>query len=382
MKKTSAQNLVIVIFFGVLLAGVSLWSILMPDRDFSETEKRQLKTMPALTADSLLTHQQDEKFSQKYETYVSDQFILRNEFVSIKNSFERLLGKKDINGVYLGADGYLFDKTETLNEKQFRQNASFVDHFLTQIKENENVDHTIFTLVPDSGHILDEKLPAHNSHYDFLSTMDEPLANSSLEYCSLYYALEAHSSEEIYYRTDHHWSSLGAYYAYAALCQQLDLTPLPLSDYQSTTVSTDFKGTYANKINLPLDADSIVRYDLPNGSECIRRTDSNHFQGLYDESALDGSDQYNYFLGGNLPYLEIETGIDNGKTLVVIKDSYAHSLIPFFTQHYETIYCIDLRYFKESPRELCTQNKQTDVLILYQSTNFSNDQSLFRLMAK
>lgn len=376
------QSKIITCIFATLLFAMTLLSIFLPDRTYSPSEKRMLESMPALTLDSLLTRDQEKKFTQKYENYVADQFLLRDTFVSGKSLTERLLGKRDIGGIYLGEDNYLFSKETEIDIARLKQNLSCVQLFFNELRNIPSVQNSAFTLIPDSSHILSDKLPSFAQIYDFQSVQAVCLSNPELNYVDTYATLTEHNTEYIYYRNDHHWTTLGAYYGYTALSNTLKYTPNSYGSYSLEEVSNDFKGTYASKTKLPVVYDTITKHEPLGALSITMEMPQNTVNTLYDDSALKGEDKYNYFLFGNQSYNRIQTGIKNGRHLLVVKDSYAHSLIPFLCSHYESVLAIDLRHNRDSALELCRENGITDVLILYQATNFSKDSSVLQLTLK
>ena len=197
----------------------------------------------------------------------------------------------------------------------------------------------------------------------------------------VYAALKEHADEEIYYRTDHHWTSLGTYYGFLAWADAVDRFPYPYAVDKMETVSEDFKGTLHSKINLDMTEDSIqifpetklrpikVSYDY------VKETDT-----LYESKYLTTKNQYGYFLDDNHGFVEIDTDYKNGRTLFVIKDSYANSMIPLLTTHYEKIYVIDLRYFNGKLfdfMKICEPEEGMDVLLLYNCIHFLEDFKYF-----
>ena len=379
MKQTSLYAKIVVTVFLVLLFAMTLISVFIPDKDYSEREKRPLQTMPSFTLDSLLTRNQSMKFTQKYEDYVADQFLLRNSFVSLKNNAELMLGKRDMNGIYIGNEGYLFSKETEYDNARLQANLSAVSTFINNASNAADLENIAVTLVPDSSHILTEKLPSHASVYDYDKLQETASLALKDAYVSIKDNLVSHKEEDIYYKTDHHWTTLGAFYGYQSIAAKLGFSANDLSDYDSQIVSDHFIGTYASKVNLELTGDSITRYDSKTGKVQSVELDDKKFDSIYDENALQTADQYNYFLYGNYPLTKITTSTENGRTLLVIKDSYAHSIIPFLCDHYETILCVDLRHFRESTLKLCEDENVTDLLILYQATNFCKDSSLIQL---
>ncbi len=378
MNQRRASILLNTVFL-TLLGAIALFSVLLPDRAYSDTERRTLQTMPEFSLKALTTRNQNEKFSQKYEEYVADQFLFRDGFVTLKNQTEILLGKKDFGGVWLGDDDYLFSKDTEIDEDNLEQNLKIIASFIQNNETNHPLRNIAVTLIPDSAHIYPEKLPAFASAYDFNVVQSAASKILTTRYVDVFDTLSSNKDEDLYYRTDHHWTSSGAYYAYAALADSLNYSANPLSSYQTKKVSKNFRGTLASKVNLPTAADTITQFSLSDSLTCTLKTEDGTQTSIYDVQALEGTDQYNYFLGGVKAYHKIETNVNNGRRLLILKDSYAHSLVPFLCDHYESILLIDLRYFTDDVSELLKTENITDLLILYQATNFATDTSLLLL---
>lgn len=336
------------------------------DRVYSETEMRLLSEKPDYDWESMLSGE----YAGEYEDYITDQFPGRDKLVKIKMRTDILSGRKEIDGVYIGEDGYLIEKhspeaytTELENEKLA---------LLDGLVEEWNAK---IMLVPTADNILSDKMPAYAQYYDeeaFLERVKERVGEHN--YIDVYSVLSAHSDEEIYYRTDHHWTTLGAYYGYQAWTQGTSSFKFPYDIENMTTVSNDFQGTMYSKLPVVSTVDEIkifpatafrevsVMYDLE------ETTDT-----LYEDSYLQGKNQYGYFLDDNHAFTKIETDYHNGRTLFVIKDSYADSFIPLLQPHYETIYAVDLRYYNGLLFKLmdeCEPRGGMDVLVLYNCAEF------------
>lgn len=201
---------------------------------------------------------------------------------------------------------------------------------------------------------------------------------SSVVFCDPTTALRAAPDRQtLYYRTDHHWTSYGAYITYVAWAKAVGLEPLSADAYDPKVVATDFLGTLASKANLPwLLPDTMTMWE-PKATSLytVQADNKSPMTGLYDVSALSGRDKYTYFLGGNHALTTINTGVKNGRTLLLIKDSYAHSFVPFLTAHYETIWMIDPRYFKEDIFSWIEAHDVQDTLVLYNAATFAEDRA-------
>jgi len=336
------------------------------DRLYSETENRLLAVRPVASRESIFSGE----FAKDYETYVTDQFVGRDKWIGIKTRMDILLQKKEINGVYLGSDGYLIEQhlPEDYSELLVAKRTALLQKLV------EQWDATVM-LVPTADNILTDKMPANAPYYDqaeLLEMIAEQVGDS--HYVDVYGSLRAHAEEEIYYRTDHHWTSLGAYYGYLAWAENRGEDPFAYRLNAMAVASEDFLGTLHSKTNLDRKGDTIryfastekrpitVTYDFQ------RETDT-----FYEESYLETKNQYGFFLDDNHAFIQIDTSYRNGKTLFVIKDSYANSMIPLLTPHYQRIYVVDLRYYNGRLSALMKQmepEEGMDVLVLYNCIHF------------
>ena len=233
-------------------------------------------------------------------------------------------------------------------------------------------------LVPTADNILTDKLPAYAPYYDQTRLLRQVKSQVGPEhYVDVYSVLREHAGEEIYYRTDHHWTSLGAYYGYLAWAEKVGKEPFAYQISNMVTVSEDFLGTLHSRINLDWRKDSI---------QYFRETDQQSVQVVYDlqnqkdscyePAYLETKNQYGFFLDDNHAFIEIGTDYRNGKTLFVIKDSYANCFVPLLLPYYEKIYVLDLRYFNGRLfrfMESYEPEEGMDVLVLYNCIHFLED---------
>lgn len=336
------------------------------DRLYSETENRLLASRPMMSRESIFSG----TYAEDYEAYVTDQFVSRDKWIGIKTQMDILLQKKEINGVYLGEDGYLIeqhlpeDYSEILAAKKTALLQVLVDEW----------DATVM-LVPTADNILTDKMPANAPCYDQAALLEQIAAQvGEGHYVDVYGSLKAHMEEDIYYRSDHHWTSLGAYYGYLAWAESRGEAPYAYRTNAMTVVSEDFLGTLHSKTNLDREGDVIQYF---RGTEKRPVTVTYDFDRVtdtfYERSYLNTKNQYGFFLDDNHAFIQIDTSYWNGKTLFVIKDSYANSLIPLLTPHYERIYVVDLRYYNGRLSALMKQMEPEggmDVLVLYNCIHF------------
>ena len=192
--------------------------------------------------------------------------------------------------------------------------------------------------------------------------------------------LESHSAEEIYYRTDHHWTSLGAFYGAQTILKAMDLEELDLSDYMPKTVSNSFLGTNYSSANDPrVSPDSICIYVPEDGKTVISNFTGREEPGrLYIPDKLDTKNQYAYFLGGNQPLCLIRSQA-TGPKILVIRDSYADCLAPFLAERFGEVHLFDLRYNRLSPTEYIREHDIDVVLVLYSIETYFTDENQFLL---
>lgn len=221
------------LFCGFLTLVLAL-HLLTPDKNFSQVENRYLRGFPALTFESVTSG----KFMPDFETYTTDQFPGRDGWVAAKAMLERLSGKRENNGAYFGQYDTLINRVDTPSQDILDQITKYLNALCA------NVDtHVSLGIIPTAAAVWSARLPAGALTADERTLIDSLYRNTDAMPIGLYEVLDAHRDEEIYYRTDHHWTSLGAYYAYQELSHFLGTACPPLSQYEKTTVSRDFYGT-------------------------------------------------------------------------------------------------------------------------------------------
>ena len=368
MKKRELPPLIAI---AVILLGLSLATLLLPDREFSPNENRYLQQAPRLTADRILSG----RFTEEAEKYESDQVALRDMWMGTASVLQRAGGQQDINGVYLGKDGYYFAKLteDEFDQTQYEKNLQAVQSFFDS---HSDLDCRVL-MAPTPSEILPELLPANAPMYD-AAARHAQLAETVGEERVIDVHEALSRCREPYYRTDHHWTTEGAYAAYAVWCQTTGRQMRP--NMYSVDATNEFRGTLYSKVLLPDSAYDTIY--LPQNAE-IRSMDCDGTvtDSLYDMSKLEEKDKYAVFMGGNWAKVTIDTGTENGRHLLLVKDSFANSFVPFLTTHFETITMVDLRYFSDSLEELTEQQGITDVLVLYELSNFAADRNIFKMKA-
>ena len=359
------------VIFMALLLGLAGKEALSHQRTYSAIEKRELQTRPEISTKHIL----DGSFQKKYESYLRDQFPERDHWVLFQTDVELFMGKKEIRNVYIGKNNYLLEHytTEEFDPQQISKNLQALEQFVEKAKQNADV-HVM--MVPTKSWVLREKLPAFAPHYNeqkFYDALQQKLGEENV-LIFVEPELDAHKEEEIYYRTDHHWTTLGAWYGYEQYTKSVggDLQRAQ-EKRKFRCISKDFYGTTYAKINYARQADKIQIYEPADTLHVVYNMGEKKTDTLYDFSFLKTADQYSVFTGGNQAVLEITGGIKNGKTLLLIKDSFANSILPFLAEDYEKLVVVDLRQLNVSGNQLLEMFSPTDVLILYNSAQFAQD---------
>lgn len=378
-KKKRWQPFVTVVVFCLLIFGFTAATILTPSLEFSETENRVLARMPKMEIDAILSGD----FEADYEEYLTDQFVLRNQWISLKTSVERLLLKRESKDIYFAEDGYLIEKhTGVFTTQMAERNITALAEFVRQYEEQFGTEHISVLIVPNAVDILQDKLPPlaeSSGGNDYL----EQIAGSLPE--GVWFdgasVLRQHKDEEIYYRTDHHWKTLGAFYMYQAWAEKQGYAIPELTDYAIQTVTDCFEGTVQSKLGIQTEGDTIELFSLINEpvytvyKESTEKTENS----LYDYAALNIKDKYAVYFGGNEPFLQIRTKAPNGRKILVIKDSYANCFIPFMLGEFQEIDVLDLRYTNQRLSGVIAEGGYTDILILYNVSGFAEDMSISKL---
>lgn len=371
-KRYYEVSAVLFILFLILIVGAN---IITKDRTFSESENRMLATKPKFTIDRLL----EGRFTSKFEDYVVDQFVGRDFFTDVKMKMDKLLGKKESNGVFLGDDGYLIENFAKPNEEAVSENLQAINNFATKYKDVKQY----MLISPTAVSILKDKLPMDAPVIDqesYLQSYKEKLSQS-ITFVDNYNTLKEHSKENIFYKTDHHWTSIGARYSYDELAKAMELKETPDNYYESILVSDDFFGALSSKSGYDVKEGDRVEVFIPSDKDAETVVvnyveEQEKTATLYSSEALSQKDNYEVFLKGNHPLVKIRTNAANNKTLLIFKDSYANSFIPFLVKDFSNIIVVDPRYYYEDIDKLIEQEEVSEVLYLYNANTFFNDTSL------
>lgn len=394
------SKLMIAIFTVITLA-IPIATAVLPKQERSENENRTLEKFPDLInhtkmdkAENLgdvlsavrwdfITTREEDSWMDKLELYFSDHLVGREEWVRAKNEIETLAGKKEINGVYTLDNQMIqvFKETdaETVQKSINAMNAFAANHPDMQCS---------LMLAPTAQELFSSKIPSYAGYLSEKSFIDDVYKQmNGVTTVDCLSFLSGHESDYVFYRTDHHWTSLGAYYAYCAAAKTLGYSSYGLDSFNIETASSSFRGTlYSKTLDNSITPDSIDYYHLASGEPKIKMTindgrKTTEYDSLYVRSYLDVKDKYSSFTGSNSPIVTIETDIDNGKNLLLVKDSYAHSLVPFLSKHYSKITMVDMRYINTDLNAFIDVSEYQQTMFMFNVVSFSTDLHLKKIQA-
>ena len=389
MKKENIYKILLIGLFALISITVPVATIIssaqLPENAFSENENRYLEKMPEFNFDTVT----DKSFMTKFENFFADRIVMREQWIGLMNDFDRLLGKKEIKGIFT-EDGRMMQswRTSDYSADSVSKNLSAMESFAQKYPKMK----MYFMLAPNAQEIYSDTLPANCGAADqkqFIKNCYDSLP--SLTNIDVYSGLLAAKNEYIYYRTDHHWTSYGAYIGYKAAASAMKFTAYNEDKFSVEHASNEFRGTlYSKTLDNSITPDTIDIYALANNEPQVKvsvyksgaEPDST-YASLYFREFLDVKDKYSTFLGQNVPRIDIDSDIpqENDKgSLLIFKDSYAHSLIPFLAKNYSHITVLDLRYINSDLSNIGVNLKDYEnILFMYNVITFSQDTNVKKL---
>ena len=361
------------VFFGVwLLAG--LFTVLKTHRSYSRLENRQLARLEAPTLSAVA----DGSFAAAVSSWFADQFPCRDACITVNSAMKRLLGEREIKGVYMGGEKQLFLIPDTPDEAAMEKNLAAIDAFS---KRNEAID-SYLCLVPNAIFVQKDKLPSNAPAPDQRAQIGK--AYGMLEHTAtidVFPALSEKKDDYIYYRSDHHWTGLGAQTAFYPIAGAMGIDA-PITDYEVCPVTDEFSGTLSKKAGRCDVRDRIDIY-LPETDEVYNVEyvgEEKKTGSMYEKEALSSADPYTVFFGGNHGRVDIRTTVQNGRKLLVFKDSYFNTLAQFMWPYFEKVVIVDPRYYYAYAGSIVRQEGITDILYIYNADTFGTDQNLYAVL--
>ena len=364
----------IFLFFLIIAFAFNLFS---KDKKYSESENRMLAQKPEFSMANLACG----KYMKDMEDYVTDQFFIRDKWINLKVLEDLALGKRESNGVYIGKKDHLMEIPTAPNQKALDNNLDAISNFSASHPDI----NTVMTLIPNAAYVYNHLVPRNAPVRDQEADIKyvQSAVGTSLNFVDLTKTMTSHKDEEIYYKTDHHWTTLGAKYAFDALSTALGIDS-PTQEYTIYPVTHSFQGTLTSKSGYDKGKDTIELYIPQNvNTDCLVNfvDEGKRTASMYESAALENKDKYEVFFGGNHSRVDISTPMEGKKNLLLFKDSYANCFIPFLVPYYRNIIVIDPRYYYDNIESLITDNEITDILFLYNVNTFLGDTSLGDVLA-
>ena len=379
-KRPSArylQHKITAICAAVIMGVIAVGSLVLPDRAFSDEENRTLAQAPKLSSASL----QSGTFFSDLSTYLQDQIAGRDMWMRLKVTETRMSGMKESGDVFLGKNGYLLEKPAVPDQAKIDRSIEQIRAFVQQYPDL----NMVMTLVPCAAAVFPDLLPDGAPVHDQLSDIGY-VRNKLVDvipFIEMQTAFRNDSINQIYYRTDHHWTSRGALDAFQAIRWELGIDSAEY--FVPMTVSMDFEGTLASRSGSHVQKDTVEIY-RPENEDYQYYTyypdTQERIPSIFVTEKLEEKDKYQVFFGGNHPVLTVRTTVDNGRSLLIFKDSYANSFVQFLLPYYERIVLVDPRYYYEDIKTLISSEAITDVLFLYSMNTFAADGSLADVLSQ
>ncbi|WP_178006524.1 DHHW family protein [Mediterraneibacter sp.] len=372
-RKGQIESLIGKIFILSLFL-ILIVNLIVPTKEKSEEENRMLEKKPKATVSSIISGD----YMEQWEKYASDQFFGRNFWRKIKVNADKIAGAKEENGVFIGKNGQLLEDIAVPDNEQLEANTNAVKNFA---QTYSNIPTTVM-LVPDAACILSSRLPAFATVEDQrqMFGMVERNLGDTVNWVDTVSIMNKHKTEKLYYKTDHHWTTQGAFFVFKEAAPLFGIEGDVSDDYVSYTVTDSFNGVLASKSGVGLDEkEKIDIYAPTDGDDDVIVNYVNETKkttSLYDSSKLETRDKYGVFLGGNTSVIDIKTVSTSKKRLLVVKDSFADCFIPFLTPHYREIVVVDPRYYTGTMKEIMDTYRITDALILYSGNTFFTDNNI------
>lgn len=362
------------VVFLIFIYGMALWFLFSPKTDYSSSEKRYLQKFPDTNVEKVLSGE----FGSEFETFFADQFPQRNTWVGL-NAYTALAeGNNGASGVYNCKNGYLINKPVSTDNNLDKNVGAVVDFAKT-------IDApTTVLLVPSTGYIADDVLPTFHDKYnddEDISKISSTLSKEKIGFVDLRerFKSEYKNGSQLYYKTDHHWTTKGAYTGYQELCKALGITPIDDSTLKKDSYPDFYGTTYSSSGFWLTPPDNIEIWSNPKNSDkniSVKITEGANVKtsgSMYFTDHLKEDDKYPVFIDGNHALTEItNTNAKNG-TILLIKDSFSHSLAPFLAENYSKVVLVDLRYYKESVSQLVSAYNPEQVVVLYGIDNLATD---------
>lgn len=349
--------------------------------------------MPEFSLESL----REGQYLKEFDEYFADTFIFRETFVKVSKTVHAHRGVKNDDNIKLItnrddiAQNNDLDKVDVDVENEgpvtilFKDNRALTLHkfypekakryaeAINSFTSNADEDIKVYSmLIPDQiEFIKDKKYKKLSDPQDFTLEYINMHLSDNIEFINVYDSIANNSDKYLYFKTDHHWTALGAYYGYVGFIKQLGEDPIDLTMYKVINIE-NFLGTrYALNEELADNPDTVqvfIHPDLESFEYYVYNSETHEYVStdLFDMSFLDGEkgSKYGIFLGGDTPLSKIISHDKNGRKILIIKDSYGNAFAPFLAPHFEEVYIVDPRHFDMNIFSLIENNDINEVLFL------------------
>lgn len=360
------KNFLITLIFVLVIGGFTVLQFALPDNDISSWERRKLQQMPEITVSGLF----DGSFMREFETYLTDQFPLRDSFRTLKARFHfDALGQRDNNDIYIvdGSASKLDRKINNVSVNKFKNKITGL--YDTYLKDTDC--RVYFSVIPDKNtYLTEDTLYPHYDYSELLSLTEKGLPEGfkKLDIAPLL-------SAESYYNTDSHWKQEELVPVANLIRKELGMKPLEGLEKKELG---EFYGVYYGQSALPLEADKLIYLtnDEIEGAT-VKNIEKDGETRVYDMSKTDALDRYDIFLSGAVSILEITNPKGgNGRELILFRDSFTSSLAPLLIPGYSKVTLIDTRYIpSQTVGNFVTFDNQ-DVIFIYGSGIVNNSSAL------
>ena len=375
--KNRALNVVLTCAFFAFIYVFAILFWILPDKAVSYEENRGLASAPEFSVGSLASG----KYTSDFAVYMADQFPARNFFVGMKAATERLLLKGENNGVIFADGGYLVKRFDKVDDATLKRNIGNISVFAKAAKD-AGVDVTV-AVAGREADVAGSVLPSvyRGATDEFWQKTDEYFSSEGVEWVNLATPLRElfDKGEYVYYKTDHHWTTYGAYRAYGITADAMGLPARGADFFTVEAASEDFYGTTWSSAGAKwIDPDTIEFYRFDGDGELVTDRGDEKFDGLYKRTFLGEKDKYSAFLGGNAARIDVTSKGGAREKLLVVKDSFFHSMAPFFAADFDLV-IVDMRYTTDSVAEICYNEGISKVLILLNAETLGEESGLGRL---
>ena len=356
---------VLIALFCLYLGVMALLYVVLPKRDFSENEKRVLAKMPALTATTVT----DGSFESGFESWMSDHVPGRDALVGLHALYEQVSGRNGLSGVIRTKDDRLLATPAALNEADLVKKCGRIN----KLAANTGLP-TALMLIPENGYMHGDVLPSPHAAYrddEAAALVAENL--EGVEFIWPVDRFDALSAAELYYRTDHHYTSRGAYEACRLYAERTGLAMPAMETYAVERVEGFHGSMYAKAGLWNIPAETVELWQSPATADVtVSFDDRDPAHSLFFREHLAEMDKYPVFLDGNHALVTIDTG-NEGERLLMVRDSFGHCFAPFAADCFSKIVLVDLRYYHKPVTELAKAEKIDRILVLYGMDTFMTD---------